>query len=506
MPDDQKTKAELIEELKALRSRIALIEQTDSDQPENTENAFMMAFNNAPDGMLLANAESKKLRMGNAAVCEMLGYTEQELVRLGVADIHPAEDLPFVISQFEKQARGEILVATDIPVKRKDGSVFYADVSSSLIMLSGRSYLMGIFRDVTDRRNTCDRNEIILKTCTDGFWLTDTDGQILEVNEAYCRMSGYSRDELLTMSIKDVESVETPQEITEHIRKIVHRGTHRFRSGQRRKNGAIINLDINTHYLDLEGGRIFAFFRDITEQTKAEEALQESEEKFRLAMETTNDALWDWNITTNEVYRNPRHASMLGYEPHEFASSQDAWESRVHPDDKQWVFETLEEHLAGKTDSWRGEYRLRTKSGDYVWVLGRGRVVTRNSDGAPVRMIGTNIDITEQREAEEQLRASEEKYKFLFDSVPAGIGISDLEGNVLDANRAMEQMTGYTLKELGSMNVRETYAYPEDRGKLMKALKEHGKVRDWAFRLKRKDGSVRHLLINGLGSRTLDFG
>ncbi len=158
--------------------------------------------------------------------------------------------------------------------------------------------------------------------------------------------------------------------------------------------------------LALDGKTIIAIIaqgQDITDRKKTETELRSSEEKFRLAMDATNDALWDWNIVTNEVYRNPRHVTMLGYEPQELSSSQKEWEMRIHPDDKQKVSDAVNEHLKGKTQGIAIEYRLKTKSGDYIWVLGRGKVVAYNDDGKPIRMIGTNIDITERKKAEEQI-------------------------------------------------------------------------------------------------------
>jgi PAS domain S-box-containing protein len=109
-------------------------------------------FDNAADGILLADVENKKFYIGNKAICKMLGYKPEEIKNLAVFDIHPKEHLPYVIEQFEKQARREITMAEDLPVKRKNGSVFYADISSFPITLGGKTYLMGIFRDVTERR------------------------------------------------------------------------------------------------------------------------------------------------------------------------------------------------------------------------------------------------------------------------------------------------------------------------------------------------------------------
>jgi PAS domain S-box-containing protein len=102
--------------------------------------------------MLLADIGDKSFYMGNRMIGEMLGYDEEETKTLGVMDIHPEDGLPYVMQQFEKQARREITLARDIPVKRKDGSVFYADVNSSIATLHGKSYLLGVFRDITERK------------------------------------------------------------------------------------------------------------------------------------------------------------------------------------------------------------------------------------------------------------------------------------------------------------------------------------------------------------------
>jgi len=94
--------------------------------------------------------------MCNPKICEMLGYTEEEMMRLGVDDIHPEDDLPFVIEQFGLQVKGEIKFLASLPVKRKDGSIFYADISTSPITLAGKKYLLGNFRDTTERKKAED--------------------------------------------------------------------------------------------------------------------------------------------------------------------------------------------------------------------------------------------------------------------------------------------------------------------------------------------------------------
>jgi len=117
-----------------------------------SEEKFRAIFDNATDGILLADLETKKFFSANKTICNMLGYSLDEIKELGVMDIHPKKDLPYVIDQFEKQSRKEITTAKDIPAKRRDGSVFYAEVNSSPVILGGKQYLIGIFRDITERK------------------------------------------------------------------------------------------------------------------------------------------------------------------------------------------------------------------------------------------------------------------------------------------------------------------------------------------------------------------
>ena len=116
---------------------------------KESEERVRAIFDNATDGILLADIENKRFYTGNKMICQMLGYDIEEIKKLGVMDIHPKEDPPYVIEHFMRQAGKE---SRDIPVKRKDGSIFYADINSSPIVLGGKTYLVGIFRDITERK------------------------------------------------------------------------------------------------------------------------------------------------------------------------------------------------------------------------------------------------------------------------------------------------------------------------------------------------------------------
>ncbi|MDD9301639.1 MAG: response regulator [Desulfobacter sp.] len=131
---------------------------------------------------------------------------------------------------------------------------------------------------------------------------------------------------------------------------------------------------------------------------KADNALIASEEKYRLAMEATSDGLWDWNIQTGRVFFSQNWAKILSEKSVELV--YESWVSKIHPHDKDEVIASLKNHLEGRTDTWQKEHRLLTKNGEYKWVLGRGRVVEKDSDNAPQRVVGTMTDISASKQAQ----------------------------------------------------------------------------------------------------------
>jgi len=157
-----------------------------------SEERFRVVFESAADGVLIADAKDKRFGACNPAMCRMLGYSPEEILCLGVADIHPAEDLPGVLDQFERQIRKEIALATELPVKRKDGSIFYADVCGFPITLEGKEHLVGFFRDVTQRRQAEQKlreseakNRTLLENLPQRIFYKDTNSVYVSCNKHY---------------------------------------------------------------------------------------------------------------------------------------------------------------------------------------------------------------------------------------------------------------------------------------------------------------------------------
>ena len=126
-------------------------------------------------------------------------------------------------------------------------------------------------------------------------------------------------------------------------------------------------------------------------------------ERFALGLEATDDGLWDWDMPSGNTYFSPRYYTMLGYAPYELPQHYDTWKRLVHPDDLERSISKIQKHIDDQNDSYAVEFRLRTKDGGWKWILGRGKVIKRDAEGNPVRMVGTHQDITDRKNAEAQL-------------------------------------------------------------------------------------------------------
>ncbi|MEZ5071023.1 MAG: ATP-binding protein [Bacteroidales bacterium] len=148
---------------------------------------------------------------------------------------------------------------------------------------------------------------------------------------------------------------------------------------------------------------------DITDIREAEKKIRESEERVKLALGGADLGIWDWHPKTGDVVFDDRWSGMLGFLPGELEGHVRTWEKLLHPDDREEVWSILEEHLSGRTESYSSEYRMRTKEGGYRWILDKGKVTQRNPGGEAIRITGTHMDITDQKEAEQTMRRTLEE-------------------------------------------------------------------------------------------------
>jgi PAS domain S-box-containing protein len=206
------------EELAKYRSHLEDIVKERSEALAESEEKFKAIFTESTDGMILADAQSKQFFMCNKAVCSMLGYTDEEMKKLSVKDIHPEETLPHAIEVFENQANGALKIAADMAVKRKGGTIFYADIAVSLIYLKGKKYLLGSFRDITQRKAAEAALQIseanyrsIFELASGGIMIRDIETyQTVDANRAATEMFGYSKEEMIGLYVRNFMTNEAP--------------------------------------------------------------------------------------------------------------------------------------------------------------------------------------------------------------------------------------------------------------------------------------------------------
>ncbi len=231
---------------------------------------------------------------------------------------------------------------------------------------------------------------------------------------------------------------------------------------------------------------------DITERKRIEDALRASEERWHLAVHGSNDGIWDWNIQTGDVFFSSRWKAMRGFEDHEIRNDVDEWRSRIHPDDLDRVLQSIDAYLAKQAQEFCGEYRVQRKDGSCIWILDRG-VALWADDGTPLRMAGSETDITARKGAEEALRASEERYRSLYDDTPTMYFTLATNGMVLSVNRFGADQLGYRVEELVGKSVLGIF-HKDDKevaaACLSECLATPEKTRNWEFRKVRKDGRI----------------
>jgi len=297
-----------------------------------------------------------------------------------------------------------------------DGAVRHLELTASPIRDARGEITAGIeiVRDITDRTDmeerlaTSERKfHMLFDHAPDAIFIHAPDGRILEASEAAVERLGYSHGRLVSMGMRELETpaAENPERRVEEIRE---RGSLIFETGFLAATGSAIPMEVSSRFITYEGSAaILSYCRDITERKKAEDSLRESEERWQFALEGSGAGVWDWDIAAGRVFYSKRWKSMLGFAPDDLPVNENLWQMLVHPDDRLWVSEELKRHLRDEIPVYMTEHRLRCKDGSWKWILDRGKIMSRDPEGTPLRMVGTYTDITDRKRLEEQLRQAQ---------------------------------------------------------------------------------------------------
>ncbi len=458
-----------------------------------SEERLRAILEGALDGIVLVNVKTRKVVDGNVTACRMFGYSHDEFIGLKVPDLHPKQDWPSVRERFAKQECGELSLATDMPVKRKDGSVFYADINTSTMELGGEPHMVGVFHDITERKQAEERLRLfrtLLDSSSDCIEVIDpATMSFLDVNETECRILGYSREEMLSMHVVDI-NVEFSADMFKAVQKqIQEAGEARFESTHRRKDGSTFPVEVNVTMVEVDRPYMLAIVRDITERKAAAEALRESELAYRTLTQNLPGSVYRVFIREHSrmEFYNEMISEITGYTADEMAPGGIcSIEPLMLEADRPGVVDEVRRAVAEKRP-FAVEYRLKHKNGSTRWLSERGMPV-HGPDGKPLYIDGVIFDVTERKQAEDRLHL----FRALLDHSNDGIEVLEPETfRFLDVNETGCRALGYSLEELLSMSVLDIDPAFDDaaRAAFNKVLQKTGRARFEGVH-RRKDGSV----------------
>lgn len=355
----------------------------------------------------------------NPGFTAITGYPAESVLGKNCRFLQGSETDPNTVNELRQAIAQRHSFTGTLLNYRQDGTPFWNELTISPVFDPNGTLInfVGLQTDVTARKQAeaaLDRlyrqNELILNSAGEGIYGLDLDGKLTFINPVAAQMLGWDADALLGKLIPGLVHSSQPQ------------GTLYWKDGSIafgaepsflhhvneeifwRKDGTNFLVEyISTPILEDEIliGTVVTF-QDITHRRRTEVELRESEERYAIAVQGAKDGLWDWNLTTNQVYFSPRWKSMLGWEEGQIGNSLEEWFKRIHTEDLKPVQEALVAHFAAQTPDFEREYRMLHQDGTYRWVLCRGLAVY-DDQGKAMRIAGSLTDITSRKRTEKQL-------------------------------------------------------------------------------------------------------
>jgi two-component system, cell cycle sensor histidine kinase and response regulator CckA len=385
--------------------------------PGNDE-IFRALFEQSAIGVAVVELDGRPV-LANAALQQFLGYSAAELSTLTYHAFTYPDDLALDAEHASKLVAGAIdHYVVDKRYVRKDSRVVWGRLTVSLLRASDGApqFVLAMVEDSTERRlaeeallSSEARYRRVVEMAYEGVWTIDRHALTDYVNPRMASMLGYAAEEMLGRSMFAFMDDDARGEAASNFERRQEgvAELHEFRL--RRKDGAELWTLMSTNpILDANGEFVgaLAMVTDITERKRAEDALRESETRYRLATRATDDMVYDWDVRAGTLYWTEAIKTVLGHEPDDPATAVRWWVEQLHPDDRDATLDSLSFALASTDDTWRAEYRMRRGDGRYAQVLERAHIV-RDSSATPTRMIGAIADQSRRHELEAQLRQSQ---------------------------------------------------------------------------------------------------
>ncbi|MDD1693475.1 MAG: PAS domain S-box protein [Methanoregula sp.] len=399
---------------------VALYEDvTDKKQAEDalreSELRCRTVIENAAEGM--AVIQDGTIKFVNPRMLEMTQMNSEEIANRPFTDyIHP-DDRALVFERYQHRISGENPPQHyDFRILGKDGKIIWVHLSAVRIVWDDKPATLNFLMDITDRKAAEDalrqsetRFRALIQNSSDIIRILDPDGRIVYESPSSERILGYLPGVMIGKKSLDFIHPADIDRVRHDLQEVFDRKNSstptEFRI--RKADGEYIWVDsLGTNLLDIPGvDGIVITTRPVQQRKEAEQALHESEERLRLALEGADAGFWDWNLQTGDAVFSDRFFTMLGYQPGEFPSTFDGWSSLMHPDDRVRIIPAFRQQILEKRPLYEIEYRLMAQEGNWLWILGRGKIVECDEQGNPLRMTGVNIDITNRRLMESEIRS-----------------------------------------------------------------------------------------------------
>jgi len=375
-----------------------------------SEEKFRLTFSSSPDAVNINRLKDGLYVDINEGFTRLTGFTRQDVIGRTSEEIQIWADMADRNKLVRILKEKGICVNLEARFRRKDGSLTTALMSARVISLQGEPHIISITRDISDRieaeeaiRKSEAEHRSILKTAMDGFCLLDLTGRLVEVNEAYGQMSGYSERELLSMNLSDLEASETEQDTIAHMESVIEHGEDRFETVQRRRDGKMFNVEVSVQYNAYDGGRFIAFLRDITERKTAEESLRQIAEKYQQIFENIQDVYYESGLDGTILEVSPSIEKMSEYGREELLGKS-LYDIYANPEERAGFFKQILEK--GKVNEY--EISLKDKDGSMRSCSVTTSIV-RDEQGKPVKLVGSMRDTSERKQSEKERRELKEQ-------------------------------------------------------------------------------------------------
>lgn len=346
------------------------------------------------------------------SLTKLLGHQPHEVLgRKFEKFLHP-NDLLKCKTFLLKLIRHKVPDEIEYRVMHKNGN--YVWYKSRVILLetdNDANIYIGNARDTTTEKHAQEQLHLveltIQKAAMSVFWIK-SNATFFEMSEAAHNTLGYTKAELMSLSVGDINPEYDIETWPIHWEELKKNKTLEFITKQKKKNGTELLVEIKANFIQFGDIELnCAFVTDISERSKIEQELKESEQRFNIAIAGSSDGIWDWDVKTNSIYFSGQFKTMLGYTENDYLGDTKFLIEAVHPDDYNRTVLAIENSLLNKTN-YSNEYRLKLKNGTYKWFLVRGQAIWDESN-VPVRMAGSLTDIHETKLAREELQKANER-------------------------------------------------------------------------------------------------